>query len=251
MLLGAEELCHSTWHCYISTCRYCLDFSLRTVQRGGCWWWMSVGASAGYLSPPPLLPLPVVIYPLWVSALSKVAPRDLVALTTDGHSLSGTNTSVYRNTSFLPQSFLCPTLFVHVLASYLLVFVLLMMGGHIYNFRDIEKWKKKKEEHDSVGEEEMDRWNAEWASDTHHCFLHAGQYIKIIKPSLELKVEATIKLTGRREAAGLRRINKANALLCLCPVYRRSRTLPKGVNCSSFKRQTQSYISSLVSKVQP
>lgn len=34
------------------------------------------------------------------------------------------------------------------------------------------------------------------ASDTHHCSLHTGQFIKIIKPSLVLKVEPTINLTG-------------------------------------------------------
>lgn len=34
------------------------------------------------------------------------------------------------------------------------------------------------------------------ASDTHQCSLHIVQFIKIIKPSLALKVEPTINLTG-------------------------------------------------------
>lgn len=33
------------------------------------------------------------------------------------------------------------------------------------------------------------------ALDMHHCSRHSGQFIKIIKPSLVLKVEPTIKLT--------------------------------------------------------
>lgn len=37
------------------------------------------------------------------------------------------------------------------------------------------------------------------ASDTHHCSLHTGQFIKIIKPSLVLKVGPTINLTGRQK----------------------------------------------------
>lgn len=34
------------------------------------------------------------------------------------------------------------------------------------------------------------------ASDMHQCALHTRQFIKIIKPSLALKVEPTINLTG-------------------------------------------------------
>jgi len=36
------------------------------------------------------------------------------------------------------------------------------------------------------------------ASDMHHCSLHTGQFIKIIKPSFVLKVKPTINLTARQ-----------------------------------------------------
>lgn len=62
------------------------------------------------------------------------------------------------------------------------------------------------------------------ASDTHQCSLHIVQFIKIIKPSLALKVEPHNKpdRDTEREAMRLRHrqaINKANALLCQCPLY--------------------------------
>lgn len=37
------------------------------------------------------------------------------------------------------------------------------------------------------------------ASDMHQCSLHTGQFIKIIKPGLALKVEPTINLTGTQK----------------------------------------------------
>lgn len=50
----------------------------------------------------------------------------------------------------------------------------------------------------------------------HHCSLHTGQFIKIIKASLALKVEPAINLTGRqkqrlRDGSIVRQIHKTNA----------------------------------------
>lgn len=60
------------------------------------------------------------------------------------------------------------------------------------------------------------------ASDTDQCSVHKGQFIKIIKPSLVLKVKPTINLTCIQKEKNLcivRQINKTNALLCQCPHY--------------------------------
>lgn len=42
------------------------------------------------------------------------------------------------------------------------------------------------------------------ASDMRQCSLHTGQFIKMIKPSLTLKVEPTIKMTGIQRKERLR-----------------------------------------------
>lgn len=70
------------------------------------------------------------------------------------------------------------------------------------------------------------------ASDTHQCSLHTGQFIKIIKPSLALKVEPTINLTGiqkerLRDRGIVRQINKTNAPACRRPLYYPRPTLRK------------------------
>lgn len=60
------------------------------------------------------------------------------------------------------------------------------------------------------------------ASDTHRCSLHTGQFIKIIKPWLAVKVKPTLNLTWiqkERDRGIARQINKANAQLCQYPLY--------------------------------
>lgn len=203
--------CHQEWHWpAASTTEPTVTgwlLSLRAPLRGGWCWSMSAGVTAGHLST--ALPLPPItaIYPLWVSPLSEETGRPQRWMTAG---LAGrTHPSAERIAPLPPR----PKSVHLLLLNLLMHFILFPSRNAIYdelldrlqkmlNYRcrgghmaggSMGCWEIRKER---VREKVKERGHT---SDMHRCSLHKGQFIKIIKPSIVLKVKLTYAHKADRE----------------------------------------------------